>query len=406
MTTYPERLTRELPQKAPARNGLKLASLFCGAGGVDLGFRSAGWELAYANDYNAEAARSFALNLGHQPEVGDVRAVKGERIGKVDVLTGGFPCVTFSTAGARAGVNDDIHGKLYLEMCRVITEVQPRIFVAENVRGMLSANGGAAVKLVLAAFLRMGYRTAYELVNMAEHGVPQTRERVIFVGVRNDCWQGAFRFPSPTHRLAKEKRRERMTLPPAVSLREAIGDLPAPSDVELNPHGARNFASAMRAASSEAPSPTVLATNEGGDAPFINAHQANHYKASPKSNVSSRTAAASAPSPSIIAGGEVPGNNSPFVLAARNPDFHNPPRAADEPCVTMTAGGQSELANASGWRRMTARECARVQSFPDWYTFLETQADAYRQIGNAVPPLYARKLALAIEDYFRRGSKP
>ena len=124
--TYPERLARELPQEAPARNGLKLASLFCGAGGVDLGFRSAGWELAYANDYNAEAARSFALNLGHQPEVGDVRAVKGERIGTVDVLTGGFPCVTFSTAGARAGVNDDIHGKLYLEMCRVITEVQPR----------------------------------------------------------------------------------------------------------------------------------------------------------------------------------------------------------------------------------------------------------------------------------------
>ena len=391
--TYPDRLARELPQEAPARNGLKLASLFCGAGGVDLGFRSAGWELAYANDYNAEAARSFALNLGHQPEVGDVRAVKGERIGTVDVLTGGFPCVTFSTAGARAGVNDDIHGKLYLEMCRVITEVQPRIFVAENVRGMLSANGGAAVKLVLAAFLRMGYRTAYELVNMAEHGVPQTRERVIFVGVRNDCWQGAFRFPSPTHRLAKEKRRERMTLPPAVSLREAIGDLPAPSDVELNPCGPRKFASAMRSAHDDAPAPTMLAggPGPGRDSPFINAHQANHYKASPKSNVSSRTTAASAPSPSIISGGEVPGNN--------------PPRAADEPCVTMTAGGQSEIANASGWRRMTARECARVQSFPDWYTFVETQADAYRQIGNAVPPLYARKLALAIEDYFRRGSK-
>lgn len=403
--TYPERLARELPQEAPARNGLKLASLFCGAGGVDLGFRSAGWELAYANDYNAEAARSFALNLGHQPEVGDVRAVKGDRIGKVDVLTGGFPCVTFSTAGARAGVNDDIHGKLYLEMCRVISEVQPRIFVAENVRGMLSANGGAAVKLVLAAFLRMGYRTAYELVNMAEHGVPQTRERVIFVGVRNDCWQGAFRFPSPTHRLAKEKRRERMTLPPAVSLREAIGDLPAPSDAELNPHGARNFASAMRAASSEAPSPTVLATLEGSDAPFVMMPGDAHHKREGGLGISgyhnSQPRPDSAPSHPMVSSG--PGV---LVFAARNPDFHNPPLAADEPCVTMTAGGQSELASTSGWRRMTARECARVQSFPDWYTFLETQADAYRQIGNAVPPLYARKLALAIEDYFRRGSKP
>ena len=381
--TYPDRLARELPQEAPARNGLKLASLFCGAGGVDLGFRSAGWELAYANDYNAEAARSFALNLGHQPEVGDVRAVKGERIGTVDVLTGGFPCVTFSTAGARAGVNDDIHGKLYLEMCRVITEVQPRIFVAENVRGMLSANGGAAVKLVLAAFLRMGYRTAYELVNMAEHGVPQTRERVIFVGVRNDCWQGAFRFPSPTHRLAKEKRRERMTLPPAVSLREAIGDLPAPSDVELNPCGPRKFASAMRSAHDDAPAPTMLAggPGPGRDSPFINAHQANHYKAS------------------VLNGGTSEGVSA-FQHAT-------PPRGENEPSLPMVSDPRSRgtIINETGWRRMTARECARVQSFPDWYTFLETQADAYRQIGNAVPPLYARKLALAIEDYFRRGSK-
>lgn len=372
---YAERLERDLPKVAPMPNGLRLASLFCGAGGVDLGFRSAGWELAYANDYNAQAGKTFALNLGHEPEVGDVRAVKGERIGKVDVLTGGFPCVTFSTAGARAGVNDDLNGKLYLEMCRVIGEVQPRIFVAENVRGMLSANGGAAVKLVLAAFLRMGYRTQVELVNMAEHGVPQTRERVIFVGIRDDEWRGSFRYPSPTHRLAKEKRRERLTLPLAISLREAIGDLPPPSEAELNPHGPRNFASAMRPAHEDAPAPTMLATNEGGDAPFVMMLADGH-----------RRAMLGAPS-----------GVATFQHAT-------PPRGAGEPGVTMTAGGMSELATETGWRRMTARECARVQSFPDWYTFLETQADAYRQIGNAVPPLYARRLALAIEDYFRRGS--
>ena len=151
------------------------------------------------------------------------------RASEVDVLTGGFPCVTFSMAGRRMGVEDTVHGKLYLELCRVISEVRPRYFVAENVQGILSANGGAAVKLVLAAFLRLGYRTSYELVNMAEHGVPQTRMRVIFVGVRLDQWRGSFLFPKKTHRL-RDDRKAPKHLRPAVTLREAIGDLPEPGE--------------------------------------------------------------------------------------------------------------------------------------------------------------------------------
>src|ERR1019366_8823974 len=121
------------------------------------------------------------------------------------------------------------HGKLYLELCRVIGAIRPRYFVAENVRGILSANGGAAVKLVQAAFLRLGYRASYELVNMAEHGVPQTRERVIFVGVRLDQWRGSFVFPKKTHRLRDDKHADKW-LPLARSLRDAIGDLFPPSE--------------------------------------------------------------------------------------------------------------------------------------------------------------------------------
>jgi DNA-cytosine methyltransferase len=537
--SYPAMISRLLPKEAPPRVGMRLASFFCCAGGIDLGFRSAGFELAFANDISDKAAETFGRNLGHKPIVRDIRGVGPADYPPepVDVVTGGFPCVTFSMAGQRAGIVDDINGKLYLELCRVITELKPRYFVAENVKGMLSSNGGRDVKLVLAAFLRLGYRTQYQLVNMAEHGVPQTRERVIFVGVRLDEWRGSFVFPKPTHKLADDKRAPAW-LRPAVTLRQAIGDLPAPGEklhgmihgdsAETKPgrSGVSTFQNS-KPRGADRPSHSVVASM-AGVLIVSNDHERNKYDDSRSGAMSSRVARSGRPSPTVLSGGFVPGNNSPLIvmhtnddslMAARNDDFHNPFVSADRPSPTIVsseapqmmhrhpevvgnlagdaarrskraakaeppalylAGGSSHERNdyaprkmnmarrvakggkpsptvvsgghvpgsdapfirdherndapvvptystskrvarsgkpsptmvsqAGGgsqnahplvdrMRRMTVRECARVQSFPDWYEFARSQADGYRVVGNAVPPLYARRLAEAIIAY-------
>lgn len=423
---YAALLSRELPREPPSpRPGARLASFFCCGGGIDLGFRSAGFELAFANDISARAVETFGANLGHAPLHRDIREVGAADYpaSPVDVVTGGFPCVTFSMAGKRLGVVDDLHGKLYLELCRVIKEMSPRYFVAENVEGILSANGGAAVKYVQAAFLRLGYRTDYQLVNMAEHGVPQTRKRVIFVGVRLDQWRGSFRFPAKTHRLHDDKLAPRW-LPPARTLREAIGDLPPPGERLLGMmHGdaAEKLARGPGVSSYQSSKPrrgdrpSHSQTTQGGvlldEQDTVSNHGENNAAVSPTHAMSKRVARGGRPAPTVVSEAT---NVQPLfdpgetrtgtdVVGARNPDFFNPVRGAGQPSPTMTAGGQTEVTERSGgMRRMTVRECARVQSFPDWYDFKGSQGDGYTLVGNAVPPLYAKRLAMAILEYDER----
>ena len=458
---YAEMLDRELPQQPPDPVGMRLGEFFCCGGGIGLGFRSAGYRLVFANDRDPQAAATYAKNLGHEPVVRDVREVASGEVPQVDVLTGGFPCVTFSTAGKRLGVTDDINGKLYLELCRLIGECRPKYFVAENVKGILSANGGAAVKLVLAAFLRLGYRTRYELVNMAEHGVPQTRQRVIFVGVRLDQWRGEFRFPQKTHRLREDKKAARW-LPEAISLLRAIGDLPPPGEELVgNMHG--DAASKRERGSGAGVSGYHSSQPRRHDEPAhsqprrhdepahsqttsanalivrTNNHDPNNLRPHPKYAMASRVAPLDSPSPSQVSA-EI---STPFIRGARNDDFSNPlvdsgrpsptvvsseppqlsirndvtgiaskvaglrsmrERSAETPMNTMRSTDTDDfrLTTTDGLRRMTVRECARVQSFPDWYEFQGTQADGYRQVGNAVPPLYAKRLALALAEYDER----
>ena len=458
---YPAMLDRLLSREAPPSCGLKLAEFFCGCGGIGLGFRSAGYDLVFANDYYARAAESYGVNLGHAPHVGDIRKVERQHVScdEVDVVTGGFPCVTFSMAGKRMGVTDDIAGKLYLEMCRQIASIRPRYFVAENVQGMLTANNGAAIKLVMAAFLRLGYRVAYELVCMAEHGVPQTRMRVVFVGVRMDQWRGAFQFPRKTHRLPKDRGADRW-LPPAVSLREAIGDLPEPGEVLVGSmHGDSGRRTINRAngstaipnrgfsGPSSASEPGKSQKASGPNYVVVN-HAPNDARISEPHQMSKPLAHRDDPSPTIVseaanvaplmdpahvkndlpayaynitrqkARADVPGNTvttvaknvgfdephalKPGLVGVRNDDFANPVRDAGGPSTSIVASEPPEPTTPAGLRRMMVRECARVQSFPDWYEFRGSQADGFRQVGNAVPPLYARQLALALLEYDQR----
>ena len=153
-------------------------------------------EIVYANDIDENACRMFEENFEITPDCRDIREISASELPMFDILTGGFPCQSFSIVAQnpkRLGVKDD-KGKLFFEMCRILREKQPLCFIAENVKGILSANKRQAFPLIIKEFEDSGYQVKYELVNAAQYGVPQRRERVIIVGFRNDLGI-TFNFP-------------------------------------------------------------------------------------------------------------------------------------------------------------------------------------------------------------------
>lgn len=186
---------------------LKVASLFCGCGGTDVGllgdfeflgkkYASNELEIVYANDIDDNACDIFKENFGIEPDNRDIREVESKEIPEFDILTGGFPCQSFSIIAQnpkRLGVKDE-RGKLFFEMCRILREKKPKCFIAENVKGILTANKKSAFPLIIKEFEESGYDVTYAVLNSANYGVPQKRERVIIVGFRKDL-DINFKFP-------------------------------------------------------------------------------------------------------------------------------------------------------------------------------------------------------------------
>ena len=190
-----------------------VASLFCGCGGMDLGliggfsflgkmYEKLPFNIVFANDIEKSACDIFEKNFAFSPDSRDVREVPASDIPEIDVLIGGFPCQSFSIVAQnpkRLGVKDD-RGRLFFEMCRILKAKQPKVFIAENVKGILSANKKEAFPLILNEFVECGYNVSYSIVNAADYGVPQNRIRVIIVGIRKDLDSTSFSFPKPTNK--------------------------------------------------------------------------------------------------------------------------------------------------------------------------------------------------------------
>ena len=195
----------------------KVASLFCGAGGLDIGFDMAGFKTLWANDFNKDACETHRAWSGAEVVCGDVAKVDSDSIPDVDVMLGGFPCQAFSLAGARR--LDDSRATLYKQYVRILTDKQPMAFVGENVKGLLTMGNGRIMPAVVQAFADCGYDVHYKLLNAKDYGVPESRERVIIVGLRHDLGIDGFEFPEPSGDTA--------------TLRDAIGgwDAPDPDDV-------------------------------------------------------------------------------------------------------------------------------------------------------------------------------
>lgn len=189
---------------------LRVASLFCGCGGMDLGiqggfnflgktYEALPFEVVYAVDNDLYATRIYNSNFSHKCELKDVRDIIPEHVPDHDILLGGFPCQSFSISAQnppRLGYKDD-RGKLFFEMVKVLKEKQPRFFIGENVKGLLSANKGKAFPMIVKEFEKAGYHIHFKLLNASEFGVPQKRERVFIVGFRDFDDYFNFRFPQP-----------------------------------------------------------------------------------------------------------------------------------------------------------------------------------------------------------------
>jgi DNA (cytosine-5)-methyltransferase 1 len=205
-----------------------VAVLFCGCGGEALGFRNAGFKIAWANDNNKWACETFKKYFKIKPSCKDIRKI--EEFPKVDIVTGGYPCQGFSLAGNR--LVTDKRNYLYLEFARCLNQVQPKFFFAENVPGLLSLGKGNIFEAMKNEFRNIGigyeiYTPEKGILNAKNYGVAQERQRVFIIGVRKDL-NFVFEFPEPTNGDGKS---------PYVTLRQAIGNLPMPKEDEVYDSG-------------------------------------------------------------------------------------------------------------------------------------------------------------------------
>ena len=238
---------------------MNIISLFSGAGGLDLGLIQAGNNVIWANDIDKDAVATYRKNVSPNIICEDIKNIDIDNIPKGDVVIGGFPCQGFSIANMKRDISDE-RNTLYKFFYDTIAKKQPKFFIAENVKGILSLGKGSVIKQIIADFDSADYHVEVHKVNMADYGVPQHRERVIIIGQRNDLGnEMKFHFPKPTHDKSNW-----------VTIKEALKDLHPAGDTSIDPNNmgssykivVRNF-TAHRKTDPNKPSPTILARGNG-----------------------------------------------------------------------------------------------------------------------------------------------
>lgn len=241
---------------------MKVVSLFSGAGGLDLGFKMAGHEIIWANDLYEDAVETYRHNLGDHIVCEDISKIDAEEIPECDIIIGGFPCQGFSVANMKRHETDE-RNALYKQLIRIIDAKKPKFFLAENVKGLTNLAKGTVFQMILSDFSSLGYKVSYRVLNAADYGVPQTRQRVIIIGVRNDI-DFEYIFPNPTNSQDGGDG-----LPKWVSVGEAMSVIPDPdfpnnlpnhdySKYKLHFNGYLGH----RALDPEKPAPTVTARGD------------------------------------------------------------------------------------------------------------------------------------------------
>lgn len=321
-----------------ANKKFKVASLFCGCGGLDLGFKgdfefldeyysSHPFDIVWSNDIDKNACLTYEKYFKKTPYCDDINNLLDNPLlnqlipNDIDVVLGGFPCQDFSHAGKRNGLNSS-RGQLYKSMVRFVELTKPKVFVAENVKGITTIQNGEVPEIIKNDFEKLGYEVSYTLHHVANFGVPQSRERIIFVGISKEVLINKYEHPKNIFTQQKW-----------ICLDKAIGDLEYKSE---------------------------------GEVP-------NHYWSKAK----------------MFKGTQ--GNS----LVKR-----------DKIGPTMRAEHHGNIEwHWSGKRRLSAREAARIQSFPDDFIFYPSTSSAYRQVGNAVPPVFGWHIANSISNFLEKACR-
>lgn len=314
----------------------KVASLFCGCGGSDLGmlggfdyldkhYERLDFEVAYAVDFDRYAVETYNQNFSHHAECADVKDIDFSKLPDVDVMIGGFPCQSFSTVNPTKDTNDD-RANLYKQIVRFLSIKRPQYFICENVKGLVTLQKGAIIEKIIKEFKEVGYNVKYHVVKAVEYGIPQRRERVIIVGIREDI---VYNYTYPNALLQEGEY---------IPLSAVIDELAIPEQKYYFSQkavlGVKNAKKNMKRG---------LWQDLNAPCLTITSHLA-------KTSMNSR---------------------DPILLV--NPEI--------------------EL-----YRRFTPREAARIQSFPDNFKLNKSEAKSYKQIGNAIPPVMMWHIARALQD--------
>ena len=329
-----------------------IIDLFCGCGGLSKGFEMAGFNTVLAIDFWKDAVETF--NNNHKNKVAicdDVSKISNDFLddftkkNKITGIVGGPPCQGYSTVGKR-DINDD-RNYLYLQYCRIVEKVKPEFFVLENVKGLLTLNNGKFKEDIVERFTKLGYIVDYKILNSADYGVPQNRNRVFFVGIKNK----KFKFP-------KEKLKK-------VTTYEAISDLRSYED-KYTTSAQTSYQKNMRGNNKQ------LKNNE------FTVHTEKTIDVISK----------------IPDGGKITDLPKEFwEIRKYNKAFQRMNSKLQSNTIDT---GHRNYFHYSENRIPTVRESARIQSFPDNFIFYGSRTSQYKQVGNAVPPLLANAIAIEI----------
>jgi DNA (cytosine-5)-methyltransferase 1 len=328
--------------------------LFAGAGGLALGLEKAGINCVALNEIDRWAAETLRKNRPNWTVIeDDVRNISFNNLaGKVDIVTGGFPCQAFSYAGKKLGLNDT-RGTLFYEFARIVNEVKPAICIGENVRGLLNHEGGRTIEGMVSVLEEIGYHVLPpKLLKAIFYKVPQKRERILIVGVRKDLDYNLFEFPKPYRKI--------------YNLRDALkkGEL-FETDVPKS----------KGTAYPKSKYDVLKLVPEGGYWRDLPEEVQKNYMGG-----------------SYYLGGGKTG------MARR--------MSWDEPSLTLTcspAQKQTERCHPEETRPFTVREYARIQTFPDDWEFAGSVSQQYKQIGNAVPVNLAREVGYSIVNFLNKA---
>lgn len=325
---------------------MKIISLFSGCGGLDLGFERAGFDITIANEYDSTIWETFKINHPKTMLIqGDIRTVdEGKFPSNIDGIIGGPPCQSWSEAGSLKGINDS-RGRLFYDYIRILRKVKPKFFLAENVSGMLANRHSEAVKNIIKLFEDSGYNVTVTLVNAKDYGVAEERKRVFYIGFRKNLGIN-FVFPKGSTEDDNKK----------ITLRDIIWDL-KDTAIPALPKNKKN--------------PDAINNNE-------------YYVGSYSTIFMSRNRVKS-------------WDEQAFTVQASGRQCQLHPQA---PKMKFISQNKREFAKGYEhlYRRMTVREIARIQGFPDDFKFIYTDVDnAYKMIGNAVPVNLAYEIALEIK---------